>query len=90
VINVNTSSPIGGSALQQGLQGMKGSKQEMVASAGKIAAAGTLQAASKGEGLQNIAEPLVDMKIQQHVFDASAKVVSVASQALGTLLDVQA
>ncbi len=39
---------------------------------------------------KNIIDPLIDMKIQQHVFDASAKVVKSADEMLGTIMDIKA
>ncbi len=37
----------------------------------------------------NIAEPLVELRRQELVFNASAKIISVADDTLGSLLDVK-
>ncbi len=39
---------------------------------------------------ENIIDPIIEMKIQQHVFDASAKVVKSADEMLGTIMDIKA
>ncbi|MFL0797601.1 MAG: hypothetical protein K6L73_08930 [Cellvibrionaceae bacterium] len=75
------------SALHQGLQGMQGSHRKIVEDADTIAKANT-----KGlevDTVKDVAEPLIDMRMQQHIFDASAKVVEVASDNLGTLIDMK-
>ena len=77
-----------GSVLNQGLSGIQQSQREMLNSANEIVQAGTTQRDSST--VQDIAEPLIEMKIQQQVFDASANVVKVADDTLGTLLDVNA
>jgi flagellar hook protein FlgE len=38
----------------------------------------------------DFAEPLIKMKIEQRVFDASAKIVKTADEMLGTLMDTSA
>ncbi|MEJ2443496.1 MAG: hypothetical protein P8Y42_08565 [Exilibacterium sp.] len=72
--------------LQQGLNGMKQSHREMVTSADQIVKAGT----AENGAVIDIAEPLINMRLQQHLFDASAKVVKVADENLGSLLDIRA
>lgn len=43
---------------------------------------------SRGPGsTQDIVEPLIEQQVQQHLFNASASVVQVASENLGTLID---
>lgn len=37
----------------------------------------------------NIAEPLIELRRQEQLFDASAKIISVADDALGSLIDVK-
>lgn len=73
-----------GSVINQGLIGMQQSRSEIVRSAEQIN-----QAAQSG-GAQDVIEPIVNMTIQQQVFDGSARVVEVGSSTLGTLLDVKA
>ena len=77
-----------GSVLQQGLNGIQQSQREMLKSANEIVKAGTTE--RENSDITDIAEPLIDMKIQQNVFDASAKVVQVADDMLGSLLDIKA
>jgi len=77
-----------GSVLQQGLTGMQQSQRAMLKSANEIVKAGTT--AREDSGIIGIVEPLIDMKIQQQVFDASAKIVKVADETVGSLLDIKA
>ena len=82
--------PVNGSSLlQQGLQGMLKSSREMTRSAHDIARAGT-QIQGPETATLDIAEPMINMKIEQHIFDASAKVVKSADHMIGTLLDIKA
>ncbi len=46
--------------------------------------------ATRGNFQENIIDPIIEMKIQQHVFDASAKVVKSADEMLGTIMDIKA
>jgi len=41
------------------------------------------------EQVSDIAQPLVELKRQELLFDASAKVVSTANKTLGSLLDIR-
>ena len=41
------------------------------------------------ERSQGLAEPLIELRRQEQLFNASAQVVSVADQTLGTLLDIR-
>ena len=81
-----------GSMLKQGLNGMQQSQREMLKAADTIAKAGTVAggADSARDTGRDITESLVEMKMQQQVFDASAKVVKTADETLGTLLDTSA
>jgi flagellar hook protein FlgE len=74
--------------LQTGLAGMQSSAREMAKSANDIATAAT----SKPEEmvLSDLSDPIINLKIQQQVFDASAKVVEVADTTVGALLDIKA
>lgn len=88
-----------GSVVNQGLIGMQTSQASMLQSAQQIAQAGTTQAvqpgqagaaAQNGQQQQDLAEPLVNLRVQAQVFDANAKVVKTADETLGTLLDIRA
>ena len=74
-----------GGVLQQGLMGMQQSTQSMNRSAQDIASLGTVPA--DAISLNDVSEPLINLKQQQQIFDASAKVVSVADETLGALLE---
>ena len=83
-----------GPVMNAGLNGMHTSYQKMTQSAHQIAREG--QPVSKEGSPENasadslhegLTAPLVEMKQQQHIFTASAKVVSVASETLGSLID---
>lgn len=73
-----------GSVVNQGLIGMQTSHAEIVKSAEQITQVTT---ASTSEPTK-LAEPLLNMKAEQQVFNSSAKVVEVGSELIGTLLDV--
>lgn len=87
-----------GSVINQGLIGMQNSQSSMQQSAQQIARAGNLPTAASSSAvatsqalpLQDLVEPLVNLRIQSQVFDANAKVVKTADETLGTLLDVRA
>lgn len=74
--------------LGQGLMGMQQSAREMAKSADQIAKSVTTPA--EDIVLSDISEPIINLMIQQHVFDASAKVVEAADNTIGALLDVKA
>ena len=80
------------SVVNQGLIGMQRSQGEMARSAQQIAEAGTTQRdnpqVSNDGG--DLAEPIVNMQMQKHLFDASARVVQVGSDTIGTLLNMKA
>lgn len=77
-----------GSVVTQGLIGMQKSQSLMLQSAQQIAQAGTTQ--RDNPQTNDIAEPLVNLKIQSQIFDSSAKVIKSADETIGTLLDVKA
>lgn len=77
-----------GSVVTQGLIGMQKSQSSMLQSAQQIAQAGTTQ--RDNPQANDLAEPLVNLKVQTQLFDSSAKVVKAADDAIGTLLDVKA
>ncbi|WP_323813998.1 hypothetical protein [Cellvibrio sp. NN19] len=77
-----------GSVVTQGLIGMQKSQSSMLQSAQQIAQAGTTQ--RDNPQANDLAEPLVNLKVQTQLFDSSAKVVKAADEAIGTLLDVKA
>ena len=72
------------SALRTGLNAMQQSQQNMQVAAHEVASS---------VGTENRAvntEALLDIKVEETLFTASAKVVSTADEALGKLLDVTA
>ncbi len=73
-----------GSAVNQGLIGMRTSHAEIVKSAQQI----TQTATAASPEPASLVEPLLNIKAQQQVFDSSAKVVEVGSDNVGTILDV--
>ena len=76
------------SVMQTGLNGMLNSQSEIQKSAGQIVRAGTVD--SDTSTATDFAEPIINMKIEQRVFDASAKIVKTADEMLGTLMDIKA
>lgn len=78
-----------GAVITQGLLGMHSSQAEMVRSASEIAAAGTGTQQDNPQG-GDVANALVNLQLQSQLFDSSAKVVKVADEAIGTLLDIKA
>ena len=75
------------SVFQQGVTGMHNSSRSMLESANEIVRSGTLEPTAPMA--TDIVEPIVNIHKQQHLFDASAKVVKVADQALGALIDIK-
>lgn len=73
-----------GSVVNQSLVGMQNSRAEMTQSAQQIA-----QASTSSQPV-DLAAPLINLKVQQQVFDSSARVLEVADKAIGALLDVKA
>lgn len=43
---------------------------------------------SDGAGSGDLVEPLIEMRRQEHLFTASAKMVAIADKTLGSLIDV--
>lgn len=87
-----------GSVVNQGLIGMQKSQTSMVQSAQQIAQTNVTQQAVSAQNAaadvrlrpQDVAEPLINLKIQSHVFDSSARVIKSADETIGTLLDTKA
>lgn len=77
-----------GSVITQGLIGMQNSQAEMTRSATQIAQATTTQ--SDNPQTTDLVEPLINLQLQSQLFDSSARVVQVADETLGTLLDTKA
>lgn len=86
MVNPTSGGGIGG-VFQQGVNGLQTSSRSMQASANEIVRAGTLE--PTGPMASDIVEPMVNIQKQQHLFDASAKVVKVADRALGALIDIK-
>ncbi|RYZ97438.1 MAG: hypothetical protein EOO68_15335 [Moraxellaceae bacterium] len=77
-----------GAMVTQGLIGMQRSQSEMLRSSQQIAEAGTTQRDNPQKN--DLVEPLINIKAQSQVFDASAKVVKAADETIGTLLNIKA
>jgi hypothetical protein len=84
------------SLLGIGVQGMQQSLGRIDQAASNIARAGISQNESGGGtggtsgDTMNIATNLVDMTFNQHIFDASAKIIKSADEMIGTVLDIRA
>ena len=78
-----------GSVITQGLIGMQNSQAEMTRSATQIAQA-TTTSQSDNPQATDLVEPLINLQLQSQLFDSSARVVQVADETLGTLLDTKA
>lgn len=94
------------SVMSQGLYGMQKSQQAMAVNAQQIAQSGQSSPAAatstpdnrvtESRALENRVEKrdmvdnAVELKQQQNLFDASAKMVAVGSRTLGSLLDATA
>jgi len=87
-----------GSLMTTGLDGMKRGLAGASSAASDIAATSTFdfgdetnlpQQISGKDATVNLAESMVNLDVNQRLFDASAKVVKVADQLLGTLLDTK-
>lgn len=77
-----------GSVVTQGLVGLQSSQSSIAQSAQQIAQAGTTQ--KDNPQANDVVEPLINIKAQGQIFDANAKVIKTADQAIGTLLDIKA
>jgi len=84
------------SVLQQGALGMQQSQARMLTNAQEIASSVKSSGSPEGEALKavepapSVEEALLDLQQNRQLFDASAKVFSAGSQALGRLLDTSA
>lgn len=78
--------------LQTGLTGMQNSYRNMTEAANRLVHSGIPPAreAATGGARPDAATSLVEMMTAEHIFTASAKVVSTSDRALGTLLDATA
>ena len=77
------------SLLGIGVAGMQQSMGRIDQAASHIAhAAVTDRSGEGGDATVSLATSMVDMKINQHVFDASANVVKTADEMIGTVLDM--
>lgn len=81
------------STMQQGLAGMQTAYQGMTRSATDIARFNT-QTQDAGAGINaeisGFAQPLLELRMNQTLFDASANVVRASDTMVGTLLDITA
>ncbi|MFT5116746.1 MAG: flagellar hook-associated protein FlgK [Kiritimatiellia bacterium] len=84
---INTSAGIS-NVFQQGISGLNSSSRSIAASANELVLSGTVERASTTT--TDIVEPLVKMRMEQHIFNASASVIKVADEALGALIDTKA
>ncbi|MFT7387049.1 MAG: flagellar hook-associated protein FlgK [Candidatus Endobugula sp.] len=84
---INTSAGIS-TVFQQGISGMQNSSRSITESANEIVLSGTLERAPLAS--TDIVEPMINIQQEQHVFNASAKIIDVADQALGALIDIEA
>jgi|GEM_PF-841988 len=83
---IQNSTNTNSSVLQQGLIGLEKSTQSIRESANELVRSGTVE---RPVATTDIVEPLVNINKQQHLFDASAKVVKMADEALGALIDIK-
>ncbi len=75
------------SILQAGLQGVQGGLDQFGRAAGQIASASN---ASSSSNSNNVVDSLVEVKQAQRTVQASAAVIKVADETLGSLLDALA
>lgn len=83
---IQNSTNVSNSPIQQGLTGLEKSSQAILESANELVRSGTVD---RPVATTDIVEPLVNINKQQHLFDASAKVVKMADDALGALIDIK-
>jgi len=79
-MNLSTIQQTGLEGIQRGLQGVEKSASEIVK-------AGVTDGSSGSAGF---VEPIMELKLYERSIEASAKVVKVADEVLGTLLDTMA
>lgn len=84
---INTSAGIS-TVFQQGVSGLQNSSRSITEAANEIVLSGTLERAPTAS--TDIVEPLIKIQQEQHVFNASAKIVDIADEALGALIDTSA
>lgn len=79
------------SVMSQGLYGLQKSQGAMYVSAQEIAKAGQVTSTeipmSKNENSRELSTSIVDLKQQQQLFNASAKIIAAANNTMGSLLD---
>lgn len=75
------------SIMSTGVQGMRQAYGEIAKSADQIVKAGTVD--RDQATTVDIVEPMVNMKMEQHIFDASARIIKTADNMLGTLMDIK-
>ena len=75
------------SAMNLGVQGINKGMNGLRQNAQQIASANIPEQAS---GINDVTDPLVDMKLNKLEVEMSAKVVQTASDMIGTLLDIKA
>ena len=73
-----------GGVLQTGVQGIQRGVQGVERAASEIAQVST------NSGVNDVIEPVMDLKLYELSVEASAKVVQTADELLGTLLDTMA
>jgi len=83
---IQNSTTVNSSVLQQGLIGLEKSTQSIRESANELVRSGTVE---RPPAATDIVEPLVNINKQQHLFDASAKVVKMADETLGALINIK-
>lgn len=85
MLNINAN--VNHNVFQQGVSGLQNSSRSIVESANQLVRSGTVERASTTT--TDIVEPLVNLRQQQQIFDASANVVKIADENLGALIDIQ-
>lgn len=86
---INTGFNSGFYGMQMASQGMQRAAQQIV-SAGVRQTDGATAANVAVTGGADTAEPLISLKMNVNLFNASAKVVETTDQMIGTLIDVRA
>lgn len=100
-MQVNGASASASSVLNEGLRGLQNAQKEILRSAEDIAnanvrpaqgaeAASELAPEQQVNESQDITEPLINLRRQEQLFNASAQIVKTADETLGSLLDVKA
>ena len=78
---INNTLAIGVQGIQDGMYGMENAAR-------KIARAGIDGPQGSAETGSSLIEPIIDLKLYERSVEASAQVVKVADETLGTLLDI--